>query len=182
MAMYLRDVGGTALLTREGEAALVKRIEAGRRMMLDGLCESLPAMRRVSAWRDAIREGSLALRNVIDVEAAYGGERRHRHGHAGADAAGGVHAGSDGTDGDKPRLSAMEAAVLPGVMETLDRIAALYREATPASGEAHRAGAEEAGADAVADQPRRRRLKRDLAASMRSLRLTGGRIEALGSL
>ena len=181
MAMYLRDVGGTALLTREGEAALAKRIEAGRRMMLDGLCESLPAMRRVSAWRDAIREGSLALRNVMDVEAAYGGERRHRHGHAGADAAGGVHAGSDGTDGDKPRLSAMEAAVLPGVMETLDRIAALYPKLRRLQ-EKRIELARQKRALTASQTSRRRRLKRDLAASMRSLRLTGGRIEALGKV
>ena len=58
LAMYLRDMGGTALLTREGEVALAKRIEAGRRAVLDGLCGSLPAMRTVSAWRDAIHEGS----------------------------------------------------------------------------------------------------------------------------
>ena len=52
LAMYLRDMGGTALLTREGEVALAKRIEAGRQAVLDGLCWSLPAMRTVSAWRD----------------------------------------------------------------------------------------------------------------------------------
>ena len=178
MAMYLRDVGDTALLTREGEAALAKRIEAGRRMTLDGLCESLPAMRTVSAWRDAIREGSLALRNVIDVDAAYGGEPRHRHGHAGADAAGGVHTGSDGTDGDKPRLAAMEAAVLPGVMETLDRIAALYAKLRRLQ-EKRIELARKRRALTASQARRRQAFERDLAASMRSLRLTGGRIEAL---
>ena len=178
MAMYLREVGGTALLTREGEAALAKRIEAGRRMMLDGLCESLPAMRTVSAWRDAIREDSLALRDVIDVEATYHGERRHRHGHAGADAAGDVHAGSDGTDGDRPRLSAMEAAILPGVMETLDMIAALYPKLRRLQ-EKHIELARKRHALTASQARRRQAFERDLAASMRSLRLTGGRIEAL---
>ena len=88
LAMYLRDMGGAALLTREGEVALAKRIEAGRRAVLDGLCGSLPAMRTVSAWRDAIHEGSLALRRVIDAEATYGGERQPRHSHARAEAVG----------------------------------------------------------------------------------------------
>ena len=178
MAMYLRDVGGTALLTREGEAALAKRIEAGRRIMLDSLCESLPAMRTVSAWRDAIREGSLALRDVIDVEATYDGERRHRHGHAGADAAGDVHAGSDSTDGDRPRLSVMEAAILPGVMETLDMIAALYPKLRRLQ-EKHIELARKRHALTASQARRRQAFERDLAASMRSLRLTGGRIEAL---
>ena len=178
MAMYLRDVGGTAFLTGEGEAALAKRIEAGRRMMLDGLCESLPAMRTVSAWRDAIREGSLALRDVIDVEAAYGAERRNRHGHGGADTAADVHAGSDGTDGGKPRLSAMEAAVLPGVMETLDRIAASYPKLRRL--EEKRIELARRNRTLTTSQARRRRwLEHDLAASMGSLHLTDARIEAL---
>ena len=114
MTLYLHDVGGTALLTREGKAALAKRIEAGRRMMLGGLVVSLPATAAVSAWRDAIHEGSLALRDAIDVGAAYGGGGHRR---AGTDAAEDVHRETDGTDGDRPPLSAMEAAVLPGAME-----------------------------------------------------------------
>ena len=85
MTLYLHDVGGAALLAREGEAALAKRIEAERRMMLDGLVVSLPAMAAVSAWRDAIHEGSLALRDAIDVGAAYGAGHRHGHCRAGAD-------------------------------------------------------------------------------------------------
>ena len=108
LAMYLRDMGSAALLTREGEVALAKRIEAGRRAVLDGLCGSLPAMRTVSAWRDAIREGSLALRHVIDVEATYGDKRQHRHSHAGTEAAGYAREGDDGSDEGQPRLSAME--------------------------------------------------------------------------
>ena len=117
MTLYLHDVGGTALLTREGKAALAKRIEAGRRMMLDGLVVSLPAMAAVSAWGDAIHEGSLALRDAIDVGAAYGAGHRHGHCRAGADTTEDVHGDMDGTDGDRPPPSAMEAAMLPGAME-----------------------------------------------------------------
>ena len=74
VTMYLRDMGGAALLTREGEVAVAKRTEAGRRIMLDGLCESPTVMRAVSAWGEAIRAGSLVLREAIDVEASHGGE------------------------------------------------------------------------------------------------------------
>ena len=84
VGMYLREMGRTTLLTREGELALAKRIEAGRRTMLDGLRESPLTMRAVLAWRDAIRAGSMALREAIDIEATHGsgssgdGGRRER--------------------------------------------------------------------------------------------------------
>ena len=72
VGMYLREMGRKTLLTREDEVAIAKRIEAGRQAMLDGLCESPLTMRAVLAWRDAIREGSMALREAIDIEATHG--------------------------------------------------------------------------------------------------------------
>ena len=72
VGMYLREMGRTTLLTREGEVVLAKRIEAGRQTMLDGLRESPLTMRAVLAWRDAIRAGSMALREAIDIEATHG--------------------------------------------------------------------------------------------------------------
>ena len=62
MIRYTRDMGRTTLLTREGEMALAKRLEAGQRAVLDALCESLPAPSAVCAWRDAIWDGSPPLR------------------------------------------------------------------------------------------------------------------------
>ena len=178
MTMYLRDVGGTSILTREGEVALAKRIEAGRRAVQDGLCESMTAIRTVSAWRDAVREGSLALRHVIDVEATYEGDRPDRLGLRGADTAGDAPAHAEADDGDKPRLSAMEEAVRPGVMETLDGIAASWAKLRRL--QEKRIELARINRTLTASQTgRRRRLKRELAASMRSLRLTDARAEAL---
>ena len=178
MTMYLRDLSATALLTREGEAALAKRIEAGRRMMLEGLCSGLPAMAAVSAWRDAIREGSLALRYVIDVGATYGGGRRADDGREGADGAGDAHGGGEDAEVAAPRLAAMEEAVRPAVMETLDGIAAAYAKLRRL--EEKRIELTRRNRTLTASQMRRcRRLERDLAASMGSLRLTDTRIEAL---
>ena len=176
MAMYLRDMAGSTLLTREGEVALAKRMEAGRRAVLCGLCESLPAMRAVSAWRDAIREGSVALRTVVDVEAAYSARRRQQYGRADGAAAGDTRDGGD--DGDAPRLSAMEEAILPGVMETLDGIAASYPKLRRFQ-EWHIELMRKRGALTPSQARRRRRLKRELAASMGSLYLTGARVESL---
>ena len=79
VGMYLREMGGKTLLTREGEVALAKRIEAGRQTMLDGLRESPLTMRAVLAWRDAIRAGSMALREAIDIEAKHLVHRIRRH-------------------------------------------------------------------------------------------------------
>ena len=136
VGMYLREMGRTTLLTREGEVALAKRIEAGRRTMLEGLRESPLTIRAVLAWRDAIRAGSMALREAIDIEATHGsgpaaagGESDGpgpRNGCADAREAKGADESGDEPDEDKPLLSAMEAAVLPRVMETFDAIAAAY--------------------------------------------------------
>ena len=178
MAMYLRDMAGSVLLTREGEVALAKRMEAGRRAVLRGLCKSLPAMRAVSAWRDAIREGSVALRAVIDVEAAYGAGRRRRQRRADAGAAAVIRDGGGGDDDDAPLLSAMEEAILPGVMETLDGIAASYPKLHRLR-ERHIELTRKRGALTASQARRQRRLKRELAASMGSLHLTGAGVEAL---
>ena len=177
MTMYLRDMSATALLTREGEVALAKRIEAGRRAMLDSLCASLPAMAAVSAWRDAIREGTLALRHVIDVGATYGSGHQADNGHEGADEADDPHGGGEDTSA-APRLTAMEEAVLSAVMDTLDRIAAAYAKLRRL--QEKRIDLARTNRTLTASQARSRRaLERDLAASMGSLRLSDARIEAL---
>ena len=71
--MYLREMGNVELLSREGEIAIAKRIEAGREMMIGGICESPLTMRAIVCWHDALSEGRLLLRDVIDLEATYAG-------------------------------------------------------------------------------------------------------------
>ncbi|WP_417513731.1 RNA polymerase sigma factor RpoD [Minwuia sp.] len=70
--MYLREMGSVELLSREGEIAIAKRIEAGRENMIGGLCESPLTMRMLMAWRDEIEAGNMLLRDVIDLETTYG--------------------------------------------------------------------------------------------------------------
>ena len=187
VGMYLREMGRTTLLTREGEVALAKRIEAGRRTMLDGLRESPLTMRAVIAWRDAIREGSMTLREAIDIDATHGSGPAAddgsegpglRNGRADSRPSKGANESDAEADEDKPLLSTMEAAVLPRVMETLDAIAVAYGKLQRL--QEQRIELARKNRTLTGWQTRRRReLKRDLAASMQRLQFTDARIETL---
>lgn len=72
--MYLREMGSVELLSREGEIAIAKRIEAGRETMIGGICESPLAIESIIAWYEALLKGEILLREVIDLEATYGGD------------------------------------------------------------------------------------------------------------
>jgi RNA polymerase primary sigma factor len=163
--MYLREMGSIELLSREGEIEIAKRIEAGRNMVLEALCESPLTMRAIIGWREAIGEGKALLREVIDLEATYGAEphgtETQSAGPQGAETEGAKTEGAETkgaeTEGaaddetkssapadgaDEPTepeeseeddfdeaavsLSAMEASVRDGVLETFDRIAETY--------------------------------------------------------
>src|SRR5215467_7842309 len=71
--MYLREMGSVELLSREGEIAIAKRIEAGREMMIGGICENPMTIRAIIGWRDALNDGKMLLRDIIDLDATYGG-------------------------------------------------------------------------------------------------------------
>ncbi|OHC73708.1 MAG: RNA polymerase sigma factor RpoD [Rhodospirillales bacterium RIFCSPLOWO2_12_FULL_58_28] len=71
--MYLREMGSVELLSREGEIAIAKRIEAGREMMIGGICESPLTIRAIVTWHDALVEGKMLLRDIIDLEATHSG-------------------------------------------------------------------------------------------------------------
>src|SRR5262250_1393159 len=70
--MYLREMGSVELLSREGEIAIAKRIEAGREMMIGGICENPMTIRAIIGWRDALNDGKMLLRDIIDLDATYG--------------------------------------------------------------------------------------------------------------
>ena len=90
--MYLREMGGVELLSREGEIAIAKRIEAGREMMIGGICESPLTIRAIVAWHDLLAEGRMLLRDIIDLETTYGGGPGNEGGGSQAD---GVQAEAD---------------------------------------------------------------------------------------
>ncbi len=145
--MYLREMGTIELLSREGEIEIAKRIEAGRNTVLEALCESPLTMRAIISWRDQIGEGKVLLRDVIDLEATYGGAEPQGEDASAAKPAeaGTTEAESAEGEGQKAgteaeaetededdfdegalSLSAMEATVRDGVLQTFDRIAESY--------------------------------------------------------
>ena len=70
--MYLKEMGTVELLSREGEIAIAKRIEAGKTVMIDGLCESPMTLKAIAGWRDDLVEGKMQLRDIVDLEMMYG--------------------------------------------------------------------------------------------------------------
>ena len=144
--MYLREMGSIELLSREGEIAIAKRIEAGRDKMIGALCESPLTMRAVVHWRDSLVEGKMLLRDIIDLDATLGGvpggADPGAEGGAAAPAAeasdeepaegsaeGNGEGNAEGGEGDETNLSlaAMEMQLKPQVLETFDKIAGIYR-------------------------------------------------------
>ena len=72
--MYLREMGSVELLSREGEIAIAKRIEAGRNTMIAGLCESPLTFQAITIWRDELLSEDILLRDVIDLETTFGNQ------------------------------------------------------------------------------------------------------------
>jgi len=110
--MYLREMGSVALLSREGEIAIAKRIEAGREAMIAGLCESPLTFQAIIIWRDELNEGKIFLRDIIDLEATYAGpDAKAMPGMAGAPGAPGVPRGPDASAAAAPVSGTDPAAV-----------------------------------------------------------------------
>ena len=131
--MYLREMGSVELLSREGEIAIAKRIEAGREMMIGGICESPLAIESIIAWNDALLKGEIMLREVIDLDATYGGDQPD------ATAMPAIppeeREESEPTEGGEsteeeagPSLSAMELELLPQVTEIFSKIQKTYKK------------------------------------------------------
>jgi RNA polymerase primary sigma factor len=246
--MYLREMGSVELLSREGEIAIAKRIEAGRELMIGALCESPLTFEALTVWRDELNEGKVLLRDIIDLEAMYsmgpdgkpnvpppvgpdgkpltnvpasaftapipltpvgangmsqplpprpefkrpdpprpppprmnGADEEDDPVAAAAarDAAAAAAAEAEELEeeGNMP-LSAMEASLKPQVLETLDKIANLYKKL----GKLQDASVEAAlGADELSDSQERRfkKLRNETVDLVKSLKLNNNRIEAL---
>jgi RNA polymerase primary sigma factor len=143
--MYLREMGSVELLSREGEIAIAKRIEAGRDMMIGGLCESPLTFKAIISWHDQLKAGRMLLRDIVDLEATQGAGQpppgamvNGEGGEAGVEAAPGAEAAfaepaeelEDGEDGEGPgmSLSALEEKLKPEVLATFEDIEALYKK------------------------------------------------------
>src|SRR5579883_1595717 len=126
--MYLREMGSVELLSREGEIAIAKRIEAGRDMMIGGLCESPLTFRAIITWHDQLKAGRMLLRDIIDLEATQGGTGDpEAAGQRASFEAAGEEDDEEG-EGAGLSLSALEEKLKPEVLATFEEIESLYKK------------------------------------------------------
>ena len=187
--MYLREMGTVELLSREGEIAIAKRIEAGRETMIRSLCESSLTFEAITVWRDELQEGRVLLRDIIDLDATYGGGPEARPDMTQPEVAERVHkeeaekaeAGDDDEedfDEGALSLSAMEAELRDGVMATFDEISGDYKKLRRLQDIMIEEQLK--GEDLTTSQTRRfKKLQKDIVERVRSVRLNNQRIEAL---
>ncbi len=131
--MYLREMGTVELLSREGEIAIAKRIEAGRDMMIGGLCESPLTFRAIITWHDQLKAGRMLLRDIIDLEATQGGGAGEADTAATREALEITPPASEeepDEEGEGPglSLSALEEKLKPEVLDTFEEIEGLYKK------------------------------------------------------
>ncbi|OUS04483.1 RNA polymerase sigma factor RpoD [Rhodobacterales bacterium 52_120_T64] len=201
--MYLREMGTVELLSREGEIAIAKRIEAGRSTMIAGLCESPLTFHAITIWREELLEEEIMLRDVIDLDATFGqqmeeegeeevGETAKTESPAAEkkekeqvlDADGNPVAQDDDEDDEEDEaanlsLAAMEAVLKPIVLETLDQIAADYDRLAEMQ-EGRMAAALNTDETFTLVQEREyQRLRTEIVTLVNSMHLHNNRIEAL---
>ncbi|MDR3373931.1 MAG: RNA polymerase sigma factor RpoD [Ancalomicrobiaceae bacterium] len=192
--MYLREMGSVELLSREGEIAIAKRIEAGREAMIAGLCESPLTFQAIIIWRDELNDGKILLRDIIDLEATYagpdgkapvGGPPMVPIDAVGEPALEGedlpeaelAEEGEDDMEGNVS-LSAMEAELKPKVLETFDRVAEDYKKLRRLQDQLVE-GRMKNETLSPSQERRYKKLKEDLITEVKSLSLNQARIDAL---
>jgi RNA polymerase primary sigma factor len=222
--MYLREMGSVELLSREGEIAIAKRIEAGREAMIAGLCESPLTFQAIIIWRDELNDGKVFLRDIIDLEATYAGpDAKNVAALApaeGADnGAGGVVVGAVGQpqtvapatapaaatpfrskpdampsgeeSGEPPEgeldeddlegsmsLAAIEAELKPKVLETFDNVADSYKRLRRLQDQDIQFKLKSTTLS-PAQERKYKKLKEEIIAEVKSLRLNQARIDSL---
>jgi len=205
--MYLREMGSVELLSREGEIEIAKRIEAGREEMIGGICESPLTLAAVMRWRDMIKNDEVLLRDVIDLDATYGGgpdgakaQANNANGANGTNAANGANGANGAAAPAKPgeakaegesddddeddeaevnvSLSTMELRIKPDVLANFDAIASTYKKLKTLQDK--RLAAARAGQSLpAASEKRYEKLTRELIDLMEKVHLNNNRIEQL---
>ncbi len=187
--MYLREMGSVDLLSREGEIAIAKRIEAGKEAMIEGLCESPLTFQAIIIWRDELNEGQVLLRDIIDLEASYAGPDaknkkvvKSQNGKDSTDS----EESSDSEDSNSDyneyennvSLAAMEADLKPEVFLIFDEISVKYKKLRSLQDKRNLLRAK--NSDLSASQIKKYdELTDDLKNLMKGLSLNNNRVESL---
>ncbi|RHZ91054.1 RNA polymerase sigma factor RpoD [Cereibacter sphaeroides] len=208
--MYLREMGSVELLSREGEIAIAKRIEAGRNTMIAGLCESPLTFQAITIWRDELLSEDILLRDVIDLEATFGrsldgdgddeidgpeidevevaaapapAPRRSASSEPELDADGNPISRAEEEDEDDEAsamsLAAMEAALKPRVLETLELIARDYGKLAEMQNRRMSATLNDHIRFTTEDEAAYQKLRSEIVLLVNELHLHNNRIEAL---
>ncbi|MEX0340440.1 MAG: RNA polymerase sigma factor RpoD [Arenibacterium sp.] len=200
--MYLREMGSVELLSREGEIAIAKRIEAGRNTMIAGLCESPLTFQAITIWRDELLSEDILLRDVIDLETTFGNQmdedgegeeplvantnvetaKKPEDDQPELDADGNPIAKDDDDDEDEQAsmsLAAMEAALKDQVLTTLERIANDYAQLSEMQDSRISATLNEDGSFSTKDEDTYQSLRSEIVELVNGLHLHNNRIEAL---
>ncbi|MGB4101151.1 MAG: RNA polymerase sigma factor RpoD [Alphaproteobacteria bacterium] len=194
--LYLREMGTVELLSREGEIAIAKRIEAGKEMMIGGICESPLTIQAILAWHDALAEGKMLLRDIIDLEATYGGgdpgaeelvpgaepkEAVEEVARDETEKPEGEESTGDGFEDDEENnlsLAMLEEKLKPQVIETFDKIAVTYAKLFKIQAQRH--AAEQKGQDVPRQSDKKfQGVKDELVDLVRTVRLNLHRLEQL---
>ena len=199
--MYLREMGSVELLSREGEIAIAKRIEAGRNTMIAGLCESPLTFQAITIWRDELLSEDILLRDVIDLEATFGDQMGEEEttpvvptaansttapkaeGMAELDADGNPITSDDDDDDEDEQanmsLAAMEAALKPQVLESLEVIAGLYEQLSQMQDSRISATLNEDDSFSDKQEANYQELRSEIVVLVNEMHLHNNRIEAL---
>ena len=190
--MYLREMGSVDLLSREGEIAIAKRIEAGKEAMIEGLCESPLTFQAIIIWRDELNEGQVLLRDIIDLEASYIGPdaknkkiaKNQKDENSSDDDETSDNEDSNDSDNDyneyenNVSLAAMEADLKPEVFLVFDEISVKYKKLRNLQDKRNLLRAK--NSDLNASQIKKYdELTSDLKNLMKGLSLNNNRIESL---
>ena len=199
--MYLREMGSVELLSREGEIAIAKRIEAGRNTMIAGLCESPLTFQAITIWREELLSEDILLRDVIDLETTFSGQldeegvdepiveagggdaaKPSEEDDPELDADGNPIVKDDDDDEDEQAnmsLAAMEAALKDQVLTTLERIAGDYAQLSEMQDSRISATLNEDGTFSEAAEATYQSLRSEIVLLVNELHLHNNRIEAL---
>lgn len=205
--MYLREMGSVELLSREGEIAIAKRIEAGRNTMIAGLCESPLTFKAITMWRQELLNEDILLRDVIDLETTFG-RAMGDEGEGAADLPVDLPLGETASETAKPQwsegevdadgnpmrrddaddeddegqnlsLAAMEASLKPRVLETLEAIARDYEQLADMQDQRMSATLNEDESFSARDEAAYQKLRSEIVGLVNELHLHNNRIEAL---
>ncbi|CUJ91292.1 Sigma-70 [Ruegeria denitrificans] len=200
--MYLREMGSVELLSREGEIAIAKRIEAGRNTMIAGLCESPLTFQAITIWHDELLSEDILLRDVIDLETTFGNQmdeegdveepvvdtsavqaaKPAKDTGPELDADGNPIANDDDDDDDDQAnmsLAAMEAALKDQVLTTLERISTDFSMLSEMQDSRISATLNEDGSFSAKDEETYQKLRAEIVELVNGLHLHNNRIEAL---